>query len=96
VSVFAEPLAQVRERLPHPGSCRIHYAENSCSCGSQEALAALDLIERHAQEMEKALQQIAAIDTTPPAAARISRAALSAREEAWTHQDRMVLGDGGC
>jgi hypothetical protein len=26
----------------------------------------------------------------------IARAALSAREENWTHEDRMVLGDGGC
>jgi hypothetical protein len=25
-----------------------------------------------------------------------ARAALAAREDAWTHEDRMVLGDGGC
>jgi hypothetical protein len=27
---------------------------------------------------------------------RLTSAALSAHEEVWTHEDRMVLGEGGC
>jgi hypothetical protein len=37
-----------------------------------------------------------ALGDDDPGNVEAARAALSAREEAWTHEDRMVLGEGGC
>ena len=78
MSVFAEPLAQARAYI------RLRRITRARS----EALAALDLIERQAGEMETALREIASTDFDEPSdfseLGRIARAVLSAREEAQT------------
>lgn len=79
MSVFAEPLAQARcfAALPFPVSSD---ERDIWRVARQEALAALDLIEQRAAEMEKALRQIA--EHGPDDGTRqIARAALSARED---------------
>lgn len=76
MSVFAERLAQVREALR---DYRDAGSRPGMYVAGQDALAALDLIEQRAAEMETALRQIAAYEVGPAAA--IARAAFSAREE---------------
>jgi hypothetical protein len=69
-------------------------------------MAERDAAVRERDQARDALRQIADVPTNPElgvpmsgsmlAIARAALDALSAREEAWTHEDRMVYGDGGC
>jgi hypothetical protein len=67
---------------------------------AEAAEAERDTAVRERDQAHAALQQIADYEWHPgqPSVGlrAIARAALAAREEAWTHEDRMVLGDGGC
>ena len=89
-SVFAEPLATVKAALTNYWA---NHEELNSTLGG-EALAALDLIEQRAADMEKALREIQHWDCLNPPdpnlcadhpwLKRLVDAALSAREEAQT------------
>jgi hypothetical protein len=58
-------------------------------------MSQLEAAEAERDHARDALREISEARTLADALI-IARAALSAREEAWTHEDRMVLGEGGC
>jgi hypothetical protein len=63
------------------------------------AEAERDAAVRAAEQAHAALREIERFANNNASSGHIgflARAALSAREEAWTHEDRMVLGEGGC
>jgi alpha-beta hydrolase superfamily lysophospholipase len=82
--------------MPGIGSARA--ALDALVAQAEQAHAALQTVD----EIEDALAEYFAQRDIPMRirqavdAFEIARAALSAREEAWTHEDRMVLGEGGC
>jgi hypothetical protein len=51
---------------------------------------------RQIRDFDETTVRFSSVAGAPGEMRKIARAALSAREEAWTHQDRMVLGEGGC
>jgi hypothetical protein len=63
------------------------------------ALAALDALLAQAETAEEATRVANEMELLAEGAMKLkykAEAALAAREEAWTHEDRMVLGEGGC